>query len=219
MNKIIKSGDGSHTLYNESIDEHYHSLNGAIQESMHVFIKNGLKCISKKEINIFEMGFGTGLNALLTAQVATRKQQKIHYTTVEKFPLNKSLTDKLNYSDNKFFKFSKEDFDKIHQAAWDKWHQINTYFSIRKIKSDVKDVKFDGFYDLIYFDAFSPDKQPDLWSEQVFKKLFKVMNKNGLLVTYSAKGVIRRRLESIGFEVERITGPPGKRHMIRALKE
>lgn len=219
MVKIKKTNDGSHTLYEESLDEYYHSVHGAVQESLHVFIRNGFNCIPKKEIKVFEMGFGTGLNALLTYYMASVQKKNISYTTIEKFPLNTEITEILNYSEINELKEMKKIFEQLHQTSWEEWHEITSFFRFCKIKEDLVSLTLDQKFDLIYFDAFSPDKQPELWTTDIFEKLFSRMNTPGIFVTYSAKGIIRRRLENSGFKVERISGPPGKREMLRALKE
>jgi tRNA U34 5-methylaminomethyl-2-thiouridine-forming methyltransferase MnmC len=202
---IKATNDGSSTIYNEELDEHYHSIHGALQESLHVFIKMGLNYHVKhnenlQKLNILEIGFGTGLNCILTL-IEHLKNEKItvKYSAIEPFPLNSTSLKSLN------FKLSNQHlnlFNKIHESNWEKENIILT----------------NSFYDLIYFDAFAPRKQPELWNLEVFNKLFKLTSINGTLVTYCAKGQVRRDLESVGFKVERLNGPPGKREMLRATK-
>jgi len=219
---IIKTTyDGSSTLYVPDLDEHYHSMNGAVQESQHVYIEAGLsyyinhrfhcKKLNQNEIQILEFGFGTGLNALLTADLAERQKIKIHYTALEKFPLSEEITNQLNYSDiNKYL------FQKIHQSDWEKTVSINSYFDLKKINLDFVDFDFSQKFDIIYYDAFAPDKQPEVWTQELFDNLFSSMNQGGILTTYCAKGNIRRMLQKSGFTVERIPGASGKREMLRA---
>ena len=212
--------DGSQTLYLEEIDEHYHSTFGAIQESEHVFIREGLEHCHAKEIILLEIGFGTGLNCYLTLLNCLKRDQTVRYYSAEKNPLPEEIWDQLNYShsshnaDNELFKF-------LHKAPWNGVVAINDQFSICKMEGDV--LQYDLIdlpnIDLVYFDAFSPDKQPELWEKPLFEKLFSKMNENGILVTYCAKGHVRRLLQAVGFCVERVPGPPGKREMLRAVKK
>ncbi|MCW3806670.1 tRNA (5-methylaminomethyl-2-thiouridine)(34)-methyltransferase MnmD [Plebeiibacterium marinum] len=213
--KIITSEDGSHTIFVPDLDEHYHSTHGAIQESMHVFIEAGLKQIQKKEISILEFGFGTGLNAFLTSINSADK--KIYYHTLEKYPIDISTANKLNYKTAFEGKYT-DIFIRLHEAEWEKETDINKNFRLLKTKCDFKNALFNKKYDLIYFDAFAPEKQPLLWSKDIFQKTYDALNKSGILTTYCAKGVVRRLMQEIGFKVERIPGPPGKREMIRAIK-
>jgi tRNA U34 5-methylaminomethyl-2-thiouridine-forming methyltransferase MnmC len=218
--EIRETMDGSQTLYLEEIDEHYHSTFGAIQESQHVFIREGLERCPAKEISLLEIGFGTGLNCYLTLMNCLKRDQNISYFSVEKNPLPEELWDQLNYSlsfqddDAEFFKL-------LHKAPWNCVVAINDHFSICKIEGDV--LQYDlldlPIIDLVYFDAFSPDKQPELWEKPLFEKIFSKMNANGILVTYCAKGHVRRLLQAVGFCVERVPGPPGKREMLRAVKQ
>jgi len=214
----IKTRDGSYTLYISDLNETYHSRFGAVQESQHVFIKSGLEFIKNKNLNILEIGFGTGLNVLLSViyQQNNNYPKKIFFDSIEKYPLTFKLVQDLNYtSDIKQSKW----FETIHNCHWNDYCEIlKDKFYLRKINMDLLDFNPDKKYDLIYFDAFAPDKQPEMWTKDVFTKLYENMNKNGVLVTYSAKGSVRRTMQSVGFEVERIPGPPGKREMLRAIK-
>lgn len=217
--KILKTEDGSHTLYVPDMDEHYHSIHGARQESMHVFIDAGLNMHSGKELTIFEVGFGTGLNAFLTAVESKHQQRKIKYYTIEKFPLQEEEWEKLNPEPDT----DKEEnrlFRQLHNCQWGKLNEINTTFQLQKIEGDLTSFNFQALppFDLVYFDAFAPDKQPKLWSPEIFAAIFAQMTHNGILVTYSAKGAVRRTMQSAGFQVERIPGPPGKREMLRGRK-
>ena len=218
--KLKITADGSSTIYNELLDEHYHSIHGAKQESLHVFIEKGLSFFSqsnplKREYYILELGFGTGLNCILSLLHNFHNEIKIYYNTIEPSILNFNTINKLN------FNLSDDDlifFKKIHQLNWDKEHEVQRNFFLTKFNTDLKSFKTNYSYDIIYFDAFAPRKQPHLWTIEVFKKIYNLTKKNGILVTYCAKGQVRRDLESIGFNVERIVGPPGKREMLRAIK-
>ncbi len=220
MDPILKiSQDGSHTLFRADLDETYHSIHGAIQESKHVFIHAGFDRIEPKEtISIFEMGFGTGLNALLTLQKATVNKQKIYYNTIEAFPLEEKIINELNYSDL-LEQGNSDYFQKIHHCPWEAACEINDFFTIEKNHIEIENYILNKSFDLIYYDAFSPDKQESLWSVAIFEKLYKSLNTNGILVTYSAKGIVKRALRAAGFEVKRLQGPPGKHHMLLAIKK
>jgi len=216
-NKIefVVSEDGSHTLYVPALDEHYHSVHGAINESMHVYIQTGLKVIEKADISIMEVGFGTGLNALLT--LANSSTCRIRYQTFEKYPLSSDVWQQLNYKVDGGDALDSS-FKKMHDCNWESWQSITNNFEIYKSAIDFRDATpFEGV-DLVYFDAFAPDKQPDLWNADVFAKIFASMNSGGVLVTYCAKGVVRRMLQDVGFMVERLPGPPPKKEMLRARK-
>lgn len=218
MKRHIKTTeDGSTTIYVPELDEHYHSTHGAIQESMHVFIEAGLNQISKNEISVFEMGFGTGLNCLLTW--LNRRSNKVSYTSIEKYPVETDLATQLNFNDAlQLDQNHAEKFYTMHQAEWDVLAEIHPQFLLRKIEVDIRDYTFESGFDLVYFDAFAPEVQPKLWKQDIFQKLFDAMNVGGILTTYCAKGVVRRTLQSVGFVVERLPGPPGKREMLRARK-
>lgn len=215
--KLITTSDGSHTLYIPAMDEQYHSVNGAITESMHIFIEKGLKSIQKKEIRIFEVGFGTGLNAFLTWLKSREKGITVSYYTVEKYPLEEKLFASLNYPEL----LSPHDqtfFLELHTSPWEKDRLIGEHFTLHKIQSDINACPIPSAIDLVYFDAFAPNKQAGIWSQELFDKLYSQMTINGVLTTYCAKGIVRRMMQTSGFEVERIEGPPGKREMLRAIK-
>ena len=223
MTQIIVTNDGSHTLLDENFNEHYHSVHGAIGESEYIFIEQGLKKVLKPEIheesviNIFEVGFGTGLNAFLTLLFVKNTNFVIKYTSIEKSPLDSSIWQSLNYPDclNPVYK---EDFEQLHQVDWNKIHIITPSFTLLKVLADLEAYSFNKKYDLVYFDAFSPKSQPELWSEKIFRKINDNIKFNGVLVTYSASGQVRRNLINSGFLVEKIKGPLNKRHMLRAIK-
>lgn len=217
---IELTADGSHTLFIPELDEHYHSVNGAIQESTHVFIEAGLKHCQKDVIQIFEIGFGTGLNAFLTLLNGRNHSNKIYYTSVEAYPLPDTIIQELNYSAN----HSSVDqglYQSLHTAEWGKAVEITDDFTLFKIKADFTDFDFSQIQehvDIIYFDAFAPDKQADMWTQEIFDKLYNITNNKGILVTYCAKGAVRRMMQQAGYTTERLPGPPGKREMLRATK-
>jgi tRNA U34 5-methylaminomethyl-2-thiouridine-forming methyltransferase MnmC len=218
LNRIVKTADGSHTIYVPELDEHYHSINGAVQESEHIFIKSGLATSKADPVNIFEAGFGTGLNALLTARYSIRENKKINYTAIEKFPIDEDVymqLNHLNFAGKEGAKLSRL----IHSAPWDISVEIIPGFNLFKIKGDLTTLKLSGEYDLIYFDAFGPDKQPEMWTPAVFKSIASITINKGIFVTYSAKGTVKRNLQECGFDVQLLQGPPGKRQIIRAVKK
>jgi tRNA U34 5-methylaminomethyl-2-thiouridine-forming methyltransferase MnmC len=209
--------DGSHTLYVPDLDEHYHSVHGAVQESMHIFIRNGFETIKTDNISILEIGFGTGLNAFLTASVNMNCRKKILYTTIEKFPLPKGITEKLNYT-SLIPGADSELFSRIHSAPWNCDYNLTEDFVLNKVEADATDFIPEGSYNLIYFDAFGPDKQPEMWTPEIFRRISGFSVPGSVFVTYSAKGIVKRSLRECGFTVKLLPGPPGKRHIIRALK-
>ena len=217
MNELILTSDGSHTIFVPEINEHYHSIHGAVQESLHIFIKNGLEVSLANPISILEVGFGTGLNALLTAINSSVENREVNYTSVEKYPVDANIIKNLNH--HQFAgKKGKEIFFMIHSAPWNSMVSICNNFNLRKIETDFTKEPIQGKYDLIYFDAFGPDKQPEMWTKEIFEKISSLTNKNGIFVTYSAKGEVKRSLIACGFKVTLLPGPPGKRQMIRAVK-
>jgi tRNA U34 5-methylaminomethyl-2-thiouridine-forming methyltransferase MnmC len=231
VHKLIKTGDGSHSLFVEELNEHYHSVHGAIQESKHVFIEAGLKQISSslpeekqhKTISILEVGLGTGLNALLTILENKQLKMKLSYSALEAFPLKQEVTSHLNYIDLLTDQIhSKEElrffFDAIHVSAWNQKVEIIPEFNLNKILNSLQQVQFQDTYNLVYFDAFGPVVQPEMWSKDMFFKIYGAMKEQGILVTYCAKGIVKRTLKEVGFKIETLQGPPGKREMIRAIK-
>ncbi len=215
---LLHTADGSDTLYNHELDESYHSKFGAISESLHVFIKNGLEQIEQKEITIFEVGFGTGLNALLSAIYAVEKQQKINYTAIEKYPLHLSVVAGLNYC--RQLHCPETLFQAMHEYKWGLKQQVSDFFTLIKIKEDLLDADLTQIDKpaLIFFDAFSPVKQPEMWQPEIFEKLFKLLAYNGKLLTYSASGKVKTAMRQAGFEIKRLKGPAGKHHMLLATK-
>ena len=211
------TSDGSHTLYMPDMDEHYHSVNGAIQESEHVFIEAGFHRLPKKEIRVLEIGFGTGLNAFLTLLDSMQADRHITYYSMELYPLDIALVQNLNYG--KVLCAGEEDlFMALHEAPWNQSASITPNFTLHKMKGDCNQAELPEEIDLVYFDAFAPDKQPEMWNQELFNKLYFRMNEGGILTTYCAKGAVRRTMKESGFSVERIPGPPGKREMLRATK-
>jgi len=215
--EIVKTSDGSSTLFVPELNEHYHSVHGAIQESEYIFIKCGLDFSKADPVRIFEVGFGTGLNAFLTAINASSQNRIIFYTSIEKYPLKDSLVNELNYK-SFFPQESAYLFDLIHKGKWNSVEVISNNFTLNKIEGDVTKQEINGDYDLIFFDAFGPDKQPDMWTDEVFRKIAEITVHNGILLTYSVKGEVKRTLRKHGFKVNRLTGPPGKHQIIRAVK-
>lgn len=215
---LYRTADGSYTIYNEDIDECYHSKFGAIAESKHVFIKNGLELIQSKEVQVFEAGFGTGLNALLTAIYAENHHLKISYFAVEKYPLSHELINSLDY--NLQLGVSNKLFKRLHTSPWNKMADINPYFTLQKIDKDLNHINFNEYknIDLVYFDAFSPAKQAELWSTELFQKLYNILKPGGILVTYASSGIVKFALRDAAFKIKRLKGPPGKHHMILATK-
>ncbi|MDR1089435.1 MAG: tRNA (5-methylaminomethyl-2-thiouridine)(34)-methyltransferase MnmD [Prevotella sp.] len=212
------TADGSHTLFLPELEEHYHSVNGAVQESKHVFIEAGLRQVKQDVVHIFEVGFGTGLNAFLSL-VESDAPREIHYTTIEAYPLPLSIIRQLNYAE-KYSREQQELFYKLHEAEWGTEQQITPYFYLTKIQADLNQLDFSSLEsaDIIYFDAFAPDKQAEMWSQHIFDHMYNISNEQGLLVTYCAKGVVRRMMQQSGYKTERLPGPPGKREMLRATK-
>ncbi|WP_299705700.1 tRNA (5-methylaminomethyl-2-thiouridine)(34)-methyltransferase MnmD [uncultured Pontibacter sp.] len=219
--EIRQTKDGSNTLYVPELNEHYHSVHGALQESQHVFIKHGLEHVLnlRKDIKILEVGFGTGLNAILTYPFALAQKAFIQYDTLEKFPLGIDVVEQLHFDKVILNPELQEVFMELHKAPWNEPVDVIPYFTLQKIHETLEEfVAPQAYYDLIYFDAFAPEKQPELWSDEMFAKLYKATRPGGVLVTYCAKGSFKRSLRAAGFEVEALPGPPGKREMTRGLK-
>ncbi|MES2389546.1 MAG: tRNA (5-methylaminomethyl-2-thiouridine)(34)-methyltransferase MnmD [Bacteroidota bacterium] len=236
---LLITADGSHTLYLPELNETYHSRNGAVQESEYVFIEQGFKeaSVGKSALSILEIGFGTGLNALLTAIKSASAGIKTVMHTLEPYPLELEITGELNYTDqlsgcvpgiaaNVSVSEPQQVIDMI--SAWDNiingpWEQeytVSAYFSLKKIKATLED--FSGpaeVYDLVYFDAFAPNRQPEVWQLSNMVKCYAMLKPGGMLVTYSAQGDMKRTLKEAGFKVRRLKGPPGKWQMVRAAKQ
>ncbi len=217
--ELIKTKDGSSTLYVPELNEHYHSVYGAITESVHVFIRSGLHAMKKESIDLVEIGFGTGLNALLTCLDALKNNIRVNYLAIEKYPLDKDIIGKLNYPEilNPGPE-SKKYFSLMHTAKSREKMKIHKYFSFTMIEEDILTFNIEHSYDLVYFDAFAPSVQPELWTSEVIGKIYAGHQPGGILTTYCAMGNVRRRLRDTGYKTERLPGPPGKREMLRARK-
>lgn len=216
--EIIQTLDGSTTIHLTEWDECYHSKHGAIQEAQHVFIKNGLSLFQNQKVAILEIGFGTGLNAFITLLEAKKMQQTIDYVGVEAYPISAEEVLKMNYVSELNADKESTLFDTIHESNWGEKVLINDGFTLTKRNQFFEEINDDNTYDLIYFDAFGYRVQPELWSTEIFRKMFKALKNNGVLVTYAARGVVKRSMIEVGFTVEKLEGPPGKREMFRARK-
>lgn len=216
--KIIKTEDGSHSLYVPSLSEHYHSIHGAIQESNHVFIESGLNysAVKYETIDILEIGMGTGLNVFLTYMENCKLKKIISYHALEPNVLSENIISQLNYVE--IIGKNSDIFQRIHNSDWNKIIDFGNRFSFKKYHNSIQNVSLINKYNLIYFDAFAPDKQPELWTLEIFKKIFNYMKSNSILVTYCAKGTVKKILKEAGFVIESLKGPPGKREMTRAIK-
>jgi tRNA U34 5-methylaminomethyl-2-thiouridine-forming methyltransferase MnmC len=215
---IIKTSDGSTTIHLPEWDECYHSKHGAIQEAYHVFIKNGLDLMQTQSINILEIGFGTGLNALITLIESEKKGLKINYNAVEAYPISFDEVSAMNYTSQLSNENLESVFKDMHESNWNEKQTINPQFSLIKRKQFFQDINDVDQYNLIYFDAFGYRVQPELWSIEIFSKMYLSLKENGVLVTYAARGVIKRAMEEAGFTVKKVPGPPGKREMMIAFK-
>lgn len=218
--EIIATADGSHTIAIPEMHVTYHSVHGAIKESRHVFLEAGLGNVQAQgklpSIAVFEMGFGTGLNAFLTAIHAIENQLHIFYTAIESAPLSAEEISLLNYP---VTLGHEELFQQLHAAPWNEAVELHQFFTLEKLQTDLASFASSRPFDLVYYDAFAPSAQPELWTKEVFEKLFSLLNANGVLVTYCSKGDVRRAMIAAGFSVEKLPGPPGKREMLRAQKE
>lgn len=219
--ELIQTADGSHTLKLIGKDEQYHSLNGAMQESQLVFISAGLKPLLHKNDKLFllEIGLGTGLNALLTAKNAIDNQCNIYYDAIEAYPLHKEWISELNHPDLFDEEWIGKAFQLIHSADEKKYVNIENHFFIKCLRQKIQEVILkEQYYHLVYFDAFGPDTQPELWTKEIFTKISQSMRPGAILVTYCAKGAVRRTMKAAGLQVEKLAGPPGKREITRAVK-
>jgi tRNA U34 5-methylaminomethyl-2-thiouridine-forming methyltransferase MnmC len=220
-NQLVISEDGSHTLFSGEYKEHYHSIHGAIRESRHIFLEAGLHFVHQKvdQVNLLEIGFGTGLNALLSCLESEALQLPTTYVAIEPFPINSQFCKSLNYPLQLSAPSAQLFFNLMHDAAEGQEIKISDYFHLRRLKLEIKDFSSENdIFHLVYFDAFSPETQPEMWTEEVFNKLFSFLKPGGCLVTYSCKGIVKRALRSAGFEVHKLPGPPGKREILRAIK-
>lgn len=216
--EIIQTLDGSTTIHIKEWNESYHSKHGAIQEAQHVFIKNGLSLFENKNVSILEIGFGTGLNAFITYIESKKLSQKINYTGVEAYPISSEELLSMNYIDELRANHYSGVFEQMHESEWEIAKELDADYVLTKRKQFFQDIDDVEKYDLIYFDAFGYRVQPELWSTDIFRKMFSSLKENGVLVTYAARGVVKRSMIEVGFVVEKLTGPPGKREMFRATK-
>lgn len=222
MKRIVQqTTDGSQTIAIPEMHVTYHSIHGAVQESMHVFINAGLlNIISHYEtINIFEMGFGTGLNALLTLNTAIQFGKKINYHAVEQYPLSQTEYLQLNYENYLQQKDLHAYLLRMHECEWNSLINIHPQFNLYKQQQSLLSFTTQEKFNLIYYDAFAPTAQPELWAKEIFSKMFNILLENGILVTYCSKGDVRRAMLAAGFHVEKLPGPPRKREMLRAIKK
>ncbi|WP_140486728.1 tRNA (5-methylaminomethyl-2-thiouridine)(34)-methyltransferase MnmD [Flavobacterium sp. GSA192] len=216
--EIIQTQDGSTTIHLEEWNESYHSKHGAIQEAKHVFIKNGLSLFKNKKLSILEIGFGTGLNTFISFLEAQKMNQIIDYLGVEAYPVAAEEILAMNYVDELDAGEQLAVFEKMHQSAWNEKIVLDNHFSLTKRQQFFQDIDDVAQFDLIYFDAFGYRVQPELWSTAIFQKMYDALKENGVLVTYAARGVVKRSMIEVGFRVEKLEGPPGKREMFRAFK-
>ena len=217
--EIITTADGSTTIQIKDWQEQYHSKHGAIQEAYHVFIHSGLDLFENTTVDILEIGFGTGLNVLITLIEFKKGKLKINYTGVEAYPVSKDELGQLNYLDQLKANSLKDEFATMHTSPWEKLVEVTADFRLIKEQKFFKDINMINAFDLVYFDAFGARVQPELWTVEIFEIMFKAMKSGGYLVTYAAKGSVRRAMLEVGFLVERLPGPPGKREMLRAKKQ
>ncbi|MHA7131549.1 tRNA (5-methylaminomethyl-2-thiouridine)(34)-methyltransferase MnmD [Algoriphagus namhaensis] len=221
--KIITTEDGSHSLYHEGLKETYHSFHGAFRESIHVFMLYGLDSWlmqnpNKKPIRVFEVGFGTGLNAWLSLVWAEQNRVPMLYHTIEPFPLEEEIYSQLNYGEmDESIAHYRPYLQQLHRAAWDSGTVMSEYFNMKKEQTTLEEVQLYPM-DVVFYDAFAPKKQPELWEKQLFEKIYHMMRPGAVLTTYCATGQLRRDLADIGFQVEKQPGPPGKKEMTRAWK-
>jgi tRNA U34 5-methylaminomethyl-2-thiouridine-forming methyltransferase MnmC len=216
MFEIFKTKDGSDSLLSKEFNETYHSSFGAIQESKHIFLEAGFLHCNKSKISVLEVGFGTGLNALLTYIYAQKFNKIVKYEAIELYPISTDKVTLLNYP--QLLNISKEIFTQIHNIQHNIKNIISTNFEFKLMVDNHINYNYEAKFDVIYYDAFSPEKQPEMWTKEVLEKMYNCLNENGIFVTYVSKGEIRRNLIDIGFKVEKLNGPEGKRHILRALK-
>jgi len=217
--KIITTSDGSKTIRIEGWEEQYHSKHGAIGEAYHVFIKHGLNLFKNRTVRIMEIGFGTGLNALISWKEAASLGINIDYVGVEAYPVTVEEVGQLNYISILDALNFEAGFWSMHSSPWGTAIDIAPNFRLCKRQQDFRDIDDNESFDLVYFDAFGAQVQPELWTVEIFQKMYRALKSNGVLVTYAAKGSVRRAMQEVGFRVERLQGPPGKREMLRATKE
>ena len=216
--EVILTKDGSTSIFLPELNETYHSKFGAIQEAKHVFIKNGLSLVHDKSVSILEIGFGTGLNAFITFLESQDTNQNINYVGVEAFPVELDVISQLNYVSELKATTHQTIFDTIHKCDWEIENKITSNFNLTKRKQKFQDISDLSKYNLIYFDAFGFDVQPELWNEEIFQLMYEALLPNGILVTYACRSSIKKTMIHAGFKVEKLPGAPGKREMLRAIK-
>lgn len=216
--QIITTGDGSKTIQIKDWDEQYHSKHGAIEEAYHVFIRSGLDLFENTSLDILEMGFGTGLNTFITLLESEKGNYHVNYSGIEAYPVDWEEARQLEYVAKLNVPEKHIYFKELHTSSWEVPIEITPFFKLTKRKMDFKDVKYQEMFNLIYFDAFGARVQPELWTVTIFKTMYEALKSEGYLVTYAAKGSVRRAMLAVGFIVERLPGPPGKREMLRAQK-
>lgn len=214
----FRTGDGSLTLQSPSLQERYHSKHGAVQEGMHVFIRSGIEASGKAHLDILEVGLGTGLNLLLTWIRCWEGKVTASYTALEPFPVSEESLRALDHCNELAWPGLQEPFLERMRSTPDEWQPGDGGLRFRRSLRKVQELEERDAYDLVFFDAFGPRVQPEMWSLEVFQVLLRALRPGGMLVTYCAKGIVRRTLMDAGFVVERIAGPPGKSHMLRAIK-
>lgn len=213
--RIIKTEDGSHTIFVPELGEHYHSIHGAVRESGTIFIEAGFNSCDRNPLNILEFGMGTGLNVLLTFKEAKLQERTVFYHTIEKYPLAAFEIEALNLSELSEC-YEEGIFERIHGTPWEEAILLSENFTLQKQQADFRKFKLERKFDVVYFDAFAPEVQPNLWTSEMFSGIASYCNPGAILTTYSSKGLVRRNLESAGFSIEKLPGPPGKREFIRA---
>lgn len=222
--QIIVTADGSHTLYSPQFDEIYHSRHGALRESEHVFIQAGLAHFIQTKpgtqpVRILEIGLGTGLNALLSMLYAEKHALQMEYDAIERYPVPIETIKELNYTTQLGYEFCYGPYHSLHLCRWNESHPITPHFQFKKMLGDVNDSSIElSAADIIYFDAFAPQHQPEMWTEDVFKRMYALLKPGGILVTYCSKSIVQRAMKQAGFNIEKLPGPPGKREMLRAGK-
>ncbi|MEM6317165.1 MAG: tRNA (5-methylaminomethyl-2-thiouridine)(34)-methyltransferase MnmD [Bacteroidota bacterium] len=219
-NELFETQDGSHSLFSEAHGVSYHSKYGAVQETQHVFINAALrfKALLQSDLHILDIGFGTGLNAYMTLLEAQKRNLTIHYTAIEAYPISLELATTLNYSEVLNQLELQPLFLQMHTSEWSQPLALTENFNFQKEKIYFEQLDFSNQFDIIYFDAFSPNSQPELWEADLMESMYRALKTDGVLVTYCAKGVVKRTMKAVGFEIEALKGPPGKREMTRALK-
>ncbi|MDR3189554.1 MAG: tRNA (5-methylaminomethyl-2-thiouridine)(34)-methyltransferase MnmD [Prevotellaceae bacterium] len=216
MHTLLVTADGSHTVRSHQFNECYHSERGAVMESQHVFIEAGLRQLKKSRLAVFEVGFGTGLNALLTMLEAEKTNQHVYFESVDPYPLDLATAAALNYPD--ILGVDRHRFMELHQHEWNTPVVVTPHFTLYKVKRSLLDYSLQRSFDVVYFDAFSPETQPELWTAEVFSRIYSSLSSSSLLTTYSSKGIVKQNLRAAGFTVQRLAGAGGKRHMLRGAK-